>query len=301
MTNSKMSFGILTPVLNRRPGFHADWEPHAGIEEVGRIAKAAEQLGYEYLTACEHVAVPRALQMVIPNVRSGHTYWDPLSTFGYLSAHTSRIRLATLVLVIPHHHPLEIAKRYGTLDRICGGRLILGLGVGYNEREFRLLGTPFDDRGDRSDDAIRALRASFGRNEPVYHGRYYDFEDFIVDPCGVQEHVPIWIGGGSRRSLRRAVELGDAWAPMPMPLEQLSDWLGRARETEAWERRAQPLELALTLAKALDPIGAPAEAMAAVRPLREIGADRLQVRLIHDSLDHYIEQLAAMMELVDDV
>ncbi len=101
--------------------------------------------------------------MVIPTevaAARGSRYWDPLATFGYLAAVTSRIRLATNVLVLGYHHPLEIAKRYGTLDQICAGRLVLGLGVGSLEEEFDLLGAPFGDRGARADDALAALRSS---------------------------------------------------------------------------------------------------------------------------------------------
>ena len=92
--------------------------------------------------------------------RRGTRYWDPLATLGYLAARTQRIRLATNVLVLAYHHPLEIAKRYGTLDKVSNGRLILGVGVGSLKEEFDLLGAPFDDRGPRGDDALRALRAS---------------------------------------------------------------------------------------------------------------------------------------------
>src|SRR6202011_2576133 len=134
------------------------------------------------------------------------TYWDPLPTFGYLAARTERIRFATYVLVLGYHHPLAIAKRYGTLDRISNGRLILGVGVGSLHEEFELLGADSPDRGARGDDALRALRTSFGRRQPEYHGEFYDYEGVLVDPCGMQQTVPLWIGGRTARSLRRAVE-----------------------------------------------------------------------------------------------
>ena len=203
-----IELGILTPVLSLVPGSHADWEQDAGIEEVRRIAETADRLGYGYLTCSEHIAIP-VDGMDLPGPR----YWDPLPTFGYLAAHTSRIRLTTSVLVLPYHHPLDIAKRYGALDRICGGRLVLGVGVGYLEPEFRMIGAPFEDRGARTDDAIRALRASFGRSHPSYDGEFFSFDGVVVDPCGLQEHVPLWVGGRTQRSLRRAVALGDGWCP----------------------------------------------------------------------------------------
>ena len=90
----------------------------------------------------------------------GGRYYDPLATFGALGAHTATIRFAAHVLVLGYHHPLEIAKRYGTLDVVTGGRVIVGVGVGSLQEEFELLGAPFDDRGARADDAMRALRAA---------------------------------------------------------------------------------------------------------------------------------------------
>src|SRR3954465_2577250 len=123
------------------PRAHAAWEETAGIDDVAAVAEAADRLGYHHLTCSEHVAVPADVATV-----RGARYWDPLPTFGYLAARTSRIRFATHVLVLGYHHPLAIAKRYGTLDVVCGGRLILGVGVGSLREEFELLGAPFDDR-----------------------------------------------------------------------------------------------------------------------------------------------------------
>src|SRR4051794_17300369 len=119
-----LGLGILTPVLTLTTGGHASWERDGTIDDVVLIARAADELGYDHLTCSEHVAVPEAAVAV-----RGGRYWDPLATFGYLAAHTERVRFTTDVLVLGYHHPLEIAKRYGTLDQICGGRLVLGVGV----------------------------------------------------------------------------------------------------------------------------------------------------------------------------
>src|SRR4030088_3574931 len=158
-----MRLGIVTPVLTMLPGAHARWEETAGIAEVEHVVVETERLGYHHVTCSEHVAIP-----VDAAATRGARYWDPLSTFGYLAAKTHTIRLATHVLVLGYHHPLAIAKRYGTLDRVCGGRLILGVGVGSLQEESALLAAPFADRGARADDALRALRASLGVTEPSY-------------------------------------------------------------------------------------------------------------------------------------
>jgi probable F420-dependent oxidoreductase len=196
MSTPRAKLSVSTPVVITLP-HSGSWEKDASIEDLVQIAETADRLGYHHLTCSEHIALPAAAQ-------ERNRYWDPLATLSYLAARTQRIRLATNVLVLAYHHPLEIAKRYGTLDKVSNGRLILGVGVGRLKEEFDLLGAPFDDRGPRGDDALRALRASLSVPEPAYHGEFYSFDGMVVDPCAVQEHVPIWIGGRTLRSLRRA-------------------------------------------------------------------------------------------------
>jgi probable F420-dependent oxidoreductase len=294
-----MKLGVVTPVVTRLPRAHATWEETAGIDEVARIAVEAERLGYHHLTCSEHVALPAD----VADTR-GATYWDPLATFGYIAARTTTIRLATHVLVLGYHHPLAIAKRYGTLDRVSGGRLVLGVGVGSLREEFDLLSAEFDQRGDRGDDAVRALRASLSELEPEYQGTHYSYDGFVVDPCAVQPRVPIWIGGRTRRSLRRAVELADGWAPFGLSRAHLADIIARARETDAWTARAElpdapPFEVVLQNEHPFDPSAEPDRVSDAAGRLAEAGATTVNVRVVHHSLDHYLEQLAAMRDVVD--
>jgi probable F420-dependent oxidoreductase len=292
-----VKLGIVTPVVTRLPRAHATWEETAGIEEIARVAIEAERLGYHHLTCSEHVALPRE----VVETRGG-TYWDPLPVFGYLAARTSTIRLATHVLVLGYHHPLAIAKRYGSLDRVCGGRLVIGVGVGSLREEFELLGAQFEGRGERGDDAIRALRASLSQPEPAYRGTHYSYAGFVVDPCAVQPRVPIWVGGRTARSLRRAVELADGWAPFGLPRAELAGMIGRARDSDAWATRAgladaPPFELVLQNEHPFDPVAEPDRVCDAVARLADAGATTLNLRFVHHSLDHYVEQLEAMRPL----
>ena len=293
-----MQLGLVTPVVTRLPRAHATWEETAGIDEIARVAVEAERLGYHHLTCSEHVALPAA----VVDTR-GATYWDPLPTFGYIAARTTTIRLATHVLVLGYHHPLAIAKRYGTLDRVSGGRLVLGVGVGSLREEFDLLGVEFEGRGDRADDAIRALRASLSQLEPQYGGEHYAFDSFVVDPCAVQPRVPIWVGGRTARSLRRAIELADGWAPFGLSRADLAVMIARARESAAWDARAEladapPFELVLQNEHPFDPGAEPERVHESTERLADAGATTLNVRVVHHSLEHYLEQLAAMRELI---
>jgi probable F420-dependent oxidoreductase len=280
-TARPIELGITTPVLTMLPGAHASWEQDGTIDDVAAIAKAAERL------------VPTDVAAV-----RGSRYWDPLPTFGYLAALTSRIRLATNVLVLGYHHPLEIAKRYGTLDQLSGGRLILGLGVGSLQEEFELLGVPFGDRGPRADDALRALRASLSTTTPEYDGPYYQFSGLVVDPCAKQTSVPLWIGGRTARSLRRAVQLADGWVPFGIRSADLAGMIATARATQAWEARQTPLQVVLQNGRPADPLDDPDSTRRMVDRLVAAGASGLQLRFVHHSLSHYLEQLEAMVELV---
>lgn len=288
-----VNLGITTPVLSLLPGWHAPWEVDGDIDDVAHIAQTAEALGYAHLTCSEHVVIP----VDVATSRGGR-YWDPLATFGYLAAVTSRIRLATNVLVLGYHHPLEIAKRYGTLDQVSSGRLILGLGVGSLHEEFDLLGVAFDGRGARADDALSALRASLSSGHPRYEGPYYRYSDVVLDPCARQPSVPLWIGGRTARSLRRAVELADGWAPFSIPAGDVAAMLARAATTSAWATRTGPLRVVLRNGRPLDPLADPDGARRVVDRLTGAGATDLQLGFVHDSRAHYLEQLEAMTHVV---
>jgi probable F420-dependent oxidoreductase len=290
--------GIVTPVLTLLPRAHARWEVDAPFSEVVEIAREAERLGYHHLTCSEHVAVP-----VGAAVQRGARYYDPLATLGYLAAVTSTIRLAVHVVVLGYHHPLAVAKRYGTLDLLSGGRLVLGVGVGSLEEEFALLGASFVDRGDRADDAMLALRAALSVREPHYDGSHYAFDRVVVDPHAVQSHVPMWVGGRTARSLRRAVELGDGWTPFGLGSDALGEMLRRAREREAWHARdpSRPFDVVVQNEHPFDPIAEPERVGAQLRRFQAIGATGVNVRFVHHSPAHYREQLAAMASAAQSI
>lgn len=287
--------GVSAPVLVLQPGAFSAWETTAPFADVVDIVVAADRLGYHHVTCSEHIGVPADQAL-----RRGARYYDPLATFGHFSAVTSQIRFATSVLVLGYHHPLEIAKRYGTLDVVSGGRTILGLGVGSLKEEFDMLGlggAEFTERGARGDDALRALRAALGQREPAYKGPFYTFGGLVVDPCAVQSQLPLWIGGRSVRSLRRAVELADGWVPFGLEIGAMREMIAHAAETEAWGARSAPLEVVLGAGGAIDPLADPDGVAASLRSLFEAGATKASVRIRAESAIHHIEQLEALLSL----
>ena len=289
-----MRVGIITPIVILLPRSHNSWEVDASVADLVAVATAADRLGYHHLTASEHIAVP-----VDVEARRGKRYWDLLSTLSYLAAVTQRIRLATNMIVLPYHHPLEIVKRYGTLDQLSGGRLVLGVGVGSLREEFEMLGKELDGRGARADDAIRAIRASWTHREPRYSGSHYAFEHVEVDPAGVQENLPIWVGGRTPRSLRRALELGDGWVPFLLEPGEVRAMLDAARDTEAWDARDRPLDVALWPEPAVDVLREPERIREQAEEHAAAGATILNYRFPSRSLAHHLEQMAALPEVLD--
>jgi alkanesulfonate monooxygenase SsuD/methylene tetrahydromethanopterin reductase-like flavin-dependent oxidoreductase (luciferase family) len=171
------------------------------------------------------------------------------------------------------------------------------VGVGSLQEEFELLGASFDDRGARGDDAMRALRASMSQAEPEYHGEYYDYSGFLVEPCAMQARVPLWVGGRTYRSLRRAVELGDGWAPFALRTEEIAQMLSRARDTDAWTARESPVDIILQNEHPLDPLGEAERVADQLGRFAAAGATGVNVRFVHHSPAHYREQLAALAAL----
>ncbi len=292
-----MRFGIVTPVVTLAARTHADWERSAGPDEIAHIAMAADRLGYSHMTCSEHVGIPRAAVAV-----RGGRYYDPAATLGYIAAVTKQIRLLTHVVVLPYHHPLEVAKTYGTVDRLSKGRLVLGVGIGSLEEEFNLLGVPFADRGERYEDALRAVRAAFGVERPSYQGSHYRFSDFVIDPCSDQSRPLLWVGGRSRRSLRRALSFGDGWDPFGLDATQLREAIDWARSTEAWksrQRESPPFDLVLTPEPFdLESTADVEQARSIVRTYREVGATVVNIRFRHRSLRQYVEMLQRFVESV---
>jgi probable F420-dependent oxidoreductase len=292
-----VQLGIVTPIVNLNPRFEAPaWERDGTMADVIDVAREAERLGYRWISCPEHIAIPEE----VASVRGGR-YWDPLVTLSFVAASTTVIGLLSHVLVLGYHHPLEIVKRYGTLDVASGGRVILGVGVGSLEAEFDLLEAAFEDRGDRADDALAAIRASFGQRSPRYAGTHYRYSGFLVEPSGLDRPLSIWVGGRTRRSLRRALELGDGWIPFGLSPAQLQAMLAAATAERA--RRAEGpgrFDIVLAPEPALDPVGDPEAAAATVRAYAELGATGLSLRFRHRSRQHYREQLEAMAQVTAD-
>ncbi|HWB66335.1 MAG TPA: TIGR03619 family F420-dependent LLM class oxidoreductase [Mycobacteriales bacterium] len=290
----KLRVGLVTPVVHINPRFDPPaWETTGTIDDIVIVAQEAERLGYDWVAASEHTAIPADATGV-----RGPRYWDPIATLSYVAANTSRISLLSHVVVLGYHHPLQVVKRWGTLDVISHGRVILGVGVGSLQPEFELLGREFDGRGQRADDAIRAIRASWGQRQPEYDGTHFSYRDFIVEPSGVPRPLEIWVGGRTRLSLRRAIALGDGWIPFRLRKADFKELFADPEIRDLLAARERPLERILAPEPPLDPLGEPGPTADTLATMTELGATGLSLRFRHHSRTHYVEQLAALQDLL---
>ena len=207
-----MDFGVATSsrgALGNRGGYIA-------------VGEAAERLGFGFISVNDHVIVPRDIASRYPYSETGE--WaaaaageclEQLSTLSFLAARTERVKLLTSVMVVPQRQPVLAAKMLATVDVLSAGRLIVGCGVGWLQKEFEALGAPsYAERGRATDEFLNAFKVLWTAEAPKLEGRHVNFDAIVFAPKPVTKpHPPIWIGGESPQALGRAVRLGDGWYP----------------------------------------------------------------------------------------
>jgi probable F420-dependent oxidoreductase len=214
--------------------------PLAAVDGATRFALAAEAAGFESLWTVEHVVVPAGYESEYPYDRSGKMPGsedapipDPLIWLAFVAAATTTIRLGTGIVILPQRNPVVFAKEVATLDAMSGGRVELGVGVGWLAEEFDAIGVPFRERGARTDDHIEAMRSLWTQDRASYTGRFTDFTDCIQRPQPANGTVPIHIGGHSDAAAKRAGRLGDGFFPGKGSHEELARLIGVMSDTAA--------------------------------------------------------------------
>jgi probable F420-dependent oxidoreductase len=294
-----VGFGIQLPVQAQSPMFAEPWEAAAGPAELVQMAQAAEAAGLFYVAVCDHIAIPRDRADAM-----SATWWDTVATLSYLAAVTSRIGLMSHVAVLGYRHPLETAKQWATIDRLSGGRTILGVGAGHVEGEFGALGIDFASRGARLDEAIDALRAAFRDEFTSHHGAAWSYDDMGIQPRPVQERIPIWVGGSTPAAIRRAAERGDGWLPQGPPpdgmaagiarLQGYREAAGRADESIVIGALSGPLHIGTpTWEVGRAVVGPPERVAAYLQGLVKLGVEQIQVRFASRDVAEQCDQIAA--------
>jgi probable F420-dependent oxidoreductase len=288
-----MKVGVWIPSVRR----------FASNENIRASILQAERLGYDSIWTIDHIIAPTA------NAKQFGLIYDPLVVMALAAGLTERIQIGVSVLVLPYRHGVLTAKMLASLDDLSNGRIILGVGAGWNAVESGIIGVPFEERGPMTDEYIRIMKELWTNRRPSFDGTYTRFSDVQFDPLPVQTGgPPIWVGGSSRAALRRTAELGDAWHPINVTPDQLRK--GKADLAQLCRRfnRAEPPALTLRIDARLvldeypypDPahgghmiVGSPEEFVDQLEELREIGVEHFSLEFVGRDFADFQAQIEA--------
>ena len=299
-----MKFGLTIPGTTLMPGENEPWAAKATPGDMLRIARKADELGYDWIATPDHSI------MLEPMVEVMGARWPhPVTSLAFFAGATKRIRLVNSVIVLGYHNPIELAKMFATLDYLSGGRVTVGLGVGYLRREFAIMKADHAGRGAIADEYIDAMIELWTSETPTFQGEHVSFERIAFEPKPVQKpHPPIWIGGHSGPSMRRAARVGNGWWPWQISRAELPAKLDYIRQQPGF--RDQPFDVIMPLYESkvderhnvIEPARIATtrdEALEEVRQLKEAGVTGAAMALkpTH-SVDEYLEGLQWFAEEV---
>ena len=287
-----MRYGVVIPHANRFT------DPSA----IRTLARAAEDLGFDSIWVSDHIIVPQGSDYIPENML------EPLAVLAFLAAETSHVRLGTSVLILPYRNAVFTAKHLSSVDELCGGRLVVGVGAGWLEPEFDALGVPFAERGPRTDETLRVLRNLWETETSSYSGPFDTYENMRMFPKGAPTRrgtIPLWVGGNAPVSIRRAAELGDGWHPINLSPSQLAEGVAQYRAAcEKAGRPAGPVCLrhmpgGRTTADGPGLLtGTPDQQADDVRALADAGLDELMLSTGYRSVDEYVSAWRQFMRSV---
>lgn len=293
--------------------------PNAGVvtgSDIVRFVQRAEALGFESIWTGDHIILPTAGTTQYPYTADGsfplastENFLEPFTLLAYVAAVTKTVKIGTTVIIVPYRNPIEQAKMLSCLDVLSGGRLIAGVGVGWLEKEFDVLGASYKDRGPVTDEYLQIFKTLWTEVEPAFKGRFYAFDGITMFPKPIQKpHPPIWVGGHTRRAIRRAVRFGDAWHPTRQTPDFVARHLPYLRE-EAERIGRDPRTITISLKRSLDftdiglsgtilrrsggaLIGTTHEVLDDVRRCQDIGIDQLT----YDFRTGRVDEMLAIIE-----
>lgn len=270
---------------------------HGAAMEICRTAEAA---GFESLWGGEHVILPSTIESRYPYTSDGKIpaepdtpIPDPLIWLAFAAAAAPTLRLGTCILIVPQRNPVILAKELATLDRLSGGRVELGLGVGWLREEFDALGVPWERRGARNDEYIEAMRALWAGPHAEFHGEFVDFEPVTCSPRPVNGNIPVLVGGDTDAAVSRAIRIADGYFPGEGNAERLRGLVTRVRRAaEDAGRDPASIEINAMFAAHL------ADPLPGVELMRDIGVGRIMVPAFAYLGPDGMDRLAAFGEQV---
>ena len=294
--------------------------PLIAPDSLVRVATEAEMLGYDYVTVSDHVMIPTSIASRYPYSDSGEfpsgaaaPRLEQLTAATFIAASTSKLRIVTSVMVVPHRPAVLTAKILATLDFLSKGRITLGIGAGWCEEEFIAIGAPpFAERGAVTDEWMMVCKELWTADEPKFNGKYVQFKDVLFPPKPVQQPIPIWVGGESGPAMRRTAKYGDAWYPIgtnpQFPLDTLSRFKAAAARlavmTEKAGRDPKAVALAYRVSSNAEAqpkgtvngerklfTGGASDFVGDIKALQDIGVTSFDVGLFGPSLDATVDNM----------
>jgi probable F420-dependent oxidoreductase len=264
--------------------------PNAGAspsaQELERVAAAAADHGFDFVAVADHVIVGASAPDDYANVL------DPYGVLAWVGARHERLGLLTSVIVVPMHNPIELAQRGAALELLSGGRFRFGVGVGWNEDEYRLLGQDFATRGRRMDEALRLIRALWA-GERTFEGEFYAFRDARQGPQPESEPT-IWVGGNGAAARRRALEHGGLWHPNAAGAEDIA----RIKQEQPELRVVPRTRIRLDQSEGSGLVGSPHDVGEQARALLDAGCDGFLATFVAAPGRDRVEDVALFAETV---
>jgi probable F420-dependent oxidoreductase len=267
------------------------------------ICRRAESAGFESVWGGEHVIIPDAIDSRYPYTADGKIpaepdtpIPDPLIWLAFAAAAAPTLRLGTCILIVPQRNPLVLAKELATLDQLSGGRVELGLGVGWMKEEFDALGVDWARRGARNDEYIEAMRALWAGPHAEFHGEFVDFPPVTCSPRPVNGSIPVLVGGDTDAAISRAVRIADGYFPGEGDVERLGALLGRLRKAaEQADRDPDSIEINAMFGVQM------AEPVAGVEQMAELGVGRIMIPAFFFAGPGGLDRLSEFGETVSSV
>lgn len=284
--------------------------------DVIRFVQRAEALGFESLWTGDHLILPTEGTTQYPYTPDGsfplastENFFEPFTLLAYAAAVTKTVKIGATVIIVPYRNPIVQAKMLACLDVLSAGRLICGVGVGWLEKEFQVLGASYKDRGPVTDEYIQVFKTLWTEERPAFQGRFCEFDGIAMYPKPLQKpHPPIWVGGHSKAAVRRSVRHGDAWHPTRQTPDYVAQHLPYLRD-EAERIGRDPKGVAISLKRALhftdiglsgevlrrsggSLIGTTQEVIDDARRCRDIGIEQLT----YDFRTGKVEEMLAIIE-----
>jgi probable F420-dependent oxidoreductase len=311
-----VKFTVSVPGLILYPGRVKHWSADLTPAQTVEVAQHADRLGYDYFRFSEHLVIHEEL---VANM--GARWSHSVSSTAFIAGATTNIRMLTLI-VIPYHHPVNLAKSLSTIDHLSGGRLSIIAGAGYMDWEFAALGIPYEERAAITDEYLAAMIELWTNDEPTFDGKYVAFRNIVFDPKPTQRpHPPILVGGYSPSALRRVARVGDGWILQQTTTRgEIAGMVDYIHEQPEFQARPRPLEIGTSLWEGRSHPKTH-ELLEAAKPVYEADAILEQVQILtdlgvsivaadgalrpppegsstDDALKHHLEQLEWLAETV---